>query len=225
MKWTSPSIQSLALSEAARGRAGRGGDRLPADGRDAAAPASRRGLRPALRRLDVDARAVADRGHAVAPGEQPRIGIRTRAAVDVAAAKEPDDVIGREIGDAGRVAQQVWPAVRQHVGDPFDLWSHELKVAERRLAHRLDRRQRQAVQPGAVGVQSLGHVVGIDARHVERGGPHELLLGPPGDGFAAPDVFDGKEGRLRHAPFQLARDQSACRTRDRRRPAAPGVRR
>ena len=70
---------------------------------------------------------------------------------------------------------------------------HEVQVAGRGLPHRLDRGLGQAVHPGAVGVQAFRHMVGIDARDVERHRPHELLLGPPGDRL-------GGTGRLvRHA--------------------------
>ena len=107
----------------------------------------------------------------------------------------------------GLVAQQVRPAVVEHLCQPSDLRPHQMPVADRRRAHRLDRGRRQAVQPGAVLVQPLGHVVGIDARHEQRRGPHELLLGPPGDRLAVAARAVGEEARRGHASLELVGDQ------------------
>ena len=83
-----------------------------------------------------------------------------------------------------------------------------MEVADRRLAHRLDRGRRQAVQAGAVLVQAGRHVVGVDARHEQRHRPHELMLGPPGDGVGEPACPFRKQGGRGHAPLELARDQA-----------------
>ena len=148
-----------------------------------------------LRRRHVGPLAVADRGHAIAPVDEARVGRELLAAIDVPTLEEPHDVIGREIGDAGRAAQEKRPPVLQHVGEPGDLRAHQMKVADRRLAHRLDRGRRQAVQAGAVLVQAGRHVVGVDARHEQRHRPHELMLGPPGDGFGEAACRFRKQGR------------------------------
>jgi hypothetical protein len=82
--------------------------------------------------------AMADRFHAISPGDDPGVGIELGTAVDVPPAVEPDDVIGREVGDAGRVAQKIAPAVVEHLGQPLDLRPHQMPVADRGFAHRLD---------------------------------------------------------------------------------------
>src|SRR5262249_7913874 len=64
---------------------GRGGSRGPCDGK-------------ALIGCHIGALAVADGCHPIVPGDQPGIGIELRAAIDSAAAQEPDDVIAGEIG-------------------------------------------------------------------------------------------------------------------------------
>jgi hypothetical protein len=166
------------------------------------------GLGERVGRIDVGALAVADRRHAVAPRQQARVGQELVAAVDVAALEEPDDVIGGEIGDARRVAQEIGPPVLQHVGEPLDLRAHEMEVARGRLAHRVDRRQRQAVQAGAVLVQAGWHVVGIDARDEQRHRPHELVLGPPGDGLGGATGRGGKKRGVGHAALELAGHQA-----------------
>ena len=158
--------------------------------------------------IDVGALTVPDRGHAVAPRQQARVGQELVAAIDVTALEEPDDVIGGEIGDAGLGAQEIAPPVLQHVGQPLDLRAHEMEVAHGRLAHRLDRRRRQAVQAGTVLVQAGRHVVGIDARDEQRHRPHELMLGPPGDRLGGAAGRGGEERGLGHAALELAGDQA-----------------
>ena len=150
---------------------------------------------------------MADRGHAITPGDQLRIGLKDGTAIDMPPTVKPDDMIGGEIGDAGHFAQQIGPSVRQHVGQPFDLRFHEMKITDGSRAHGLDRRRRQAVQAGAVLVQTLGHVIGIDARDIERGGPHELLLGPACQRLVGACSRIWIESGRGHAPLQLSRDQ------------------
>jgi hypothetical protein len=130
------------------------------------------------------------------------------AAIDVTALEEPDDVIGGEIGDARLIAQEIGPSVLQHVGQPLDLRAHEMEVADSRLAHRLDRRRRQAVQAGTVLVQAGRHVVGIDARDEQRHRPHELMLGPPSDRLGGAAGRGREERGLGHAALELAGDQA-----------------
>ncbi len=151
---------------------------------------------------------MADRRHPVTPRQQARIGQQLVAAIDVPALEEPDDMIGGEVGDAGRPTQKIGPPVLQHVGQPLDLRPHEMEVAHGRLAHRLDRRQRQAVQAGAIFVQAGRHMVGVDARDEQRHRPHELVLGPPGDGLGGAAGRGGKERGLGHTPLELAGDQA-----------------
>jgi hypothetical protein len=57
-------------------------------------------------------------------------------------------------------------------------------------------------------VQAGRHVVGIDARHEQRHRPHELVLGPPGDGLGEPACPFRKEGGRGHAALKLTGDQA-----------------
>ena len=120
---------------------------------------------------------------------------------------EPDDVVGREVGDARHLTEQKRTSIGQNIRQPFDLRLHEMKVAQRGRPHRLDRGHGQAVQTGAVLVQAGRHVIGVDARDIERRRSHELLLGPARQDLVGTPCLGRVEAGRGHAPLELAGDQ------------------
>jgi hypothetical protein len=166
---------------------------------------TRRDRQGILRRHRLAA-SVAERRHALHPGQRARQGGQFCGAVDLERRQEPQAVVHREVRLAGRVGQQERPAVVQHLLDDRQLGAQLRKAATGHAPQPLVRRRRLAAQRGTVHVQLLIHGVGIGAAGEPHCRPEQVALRPGLDRGRKREQLRRHQRRRRLAPIQLARD-------------------